>query len=715
LESLKLVNICHNHRRIHCSLIIITLTGGLRLIVIEIKQKFSVKYTFIVYLHVCAAYEYVADSEEATLSQCESVRSFCSVDDAEFRSKTQQFFEGMARLRQEAETEQLVGAKKTHTVSRSFYPRRVSDNISHRTDVLLTLESPSAPEPSGANLYQTFSNRLLLPGPAHPPDRRRSASSASEKRASHELEQFLRVDRTERSLSVTSTPSTLQRPLSRQSESEESISMVDVTWQHRKPTVRKRQRPRPKQWEETVAETFSVVRTSSKLKPEKAKEEVTIRRREMDRQREKIRREEIAKQLEIVERQERKIKEELEAQQKMLQQFTAVRKQEIERERIQDSVRQEELLREQEAIRKQEITRMSELRKQHEMAKQLAFQHTRMEVEQAAQVEKVEQKVESQMETSFFSIDISSPVKSELQRSTESTVTSIEAVKLPPVEDKSSKLEMVVERSAEMPLLSVGESLDKSAETRPESFDVVAAFTDERETLESPAAVKCTNIKTVLPPIEKLVTPVPEDGTAVSVAKEVIHSEQEILTAEDLRVVELVEESFEAKPAKDAMARHSQSSEDDVFYDASDVDVLSVNNDVADGEVMLTGSLLMAPVFELPLADVTASDGAGAILECRVTGNPTPEVMWFVNGVEIRSMPPEVTVSYHAGVCRLVVVDVMPDDEGEYTVRAFNEAGSCLTSAYLTVLRKLSCSFRIFSCIALTRCIFSSCCCRCCM
>ena len=127
-----------------------------------------------------------------------------------------------------------------------------------------------------------------------------------------------------------------------------------------------------------------------------------------------------------------------------------------------------------------------------------------------------------------------------------------------------------------------------------------------------------------------------------------------------------------------------------MFYDASDVDVRSLGGDAAAeaGEVMpTTGSLLMAPVFELPLADVTAFDGAGAILECRVTGNPTPEVMWFVNGVEIRSMAPEVTVSYHAGLCRLVIVDVMPDDEGEYTVRAINEAGSCLTSAYLTVLR----------------------------
>ena len=708
---------------------------------------------------VCAAFEYVADSEEATLSQSESVRSICSVDDVEFRSKTQQFFEGMALLRQDMEAER-------YTVSQSFYPRRrVSDNVTHRTNVLLTLDSPAERQPGGAE----FANRLLVPGVARAPDRRRSAGSAS-----RELEQLLRPDRAERSWSMTSTPSTMRRPSSRQSESEESISMVDVTWRHRKP---RRQRPRSKHWEETVAETFSVVRTG-KLKPEKANEE-TVRRREVERLQENARRDEIANQLAVVERRERKIKEELETQQKMLQQLTAARQQETERERIQDFVRQQELLREQEAIRKREITRMSELQKQHEIAKQLAFRHLRTKVEQAAEVEKVsKRKMESQDETSFISIDISSPVtyvtsvttvtpvtsvtlvtpvtpvtavttvtpvtnvtpvasvtpvtsvttvttvtpvtsvttvtpatsvtpvKSELQMSIEAPVTSVESVELPAAEDKPHKLEMVGERTVELPVLSEVES----AEMRSVRSGVVTAMDDELPntvTFSSAVFTKATasqdalvspadeSIRTVLPPSERPATLVPEDGATVSVAKEIIHSEEqatEILTSADLRVVEPVEESFEATLVQAAGAqpvRHSQSSEDDVFYDASDV------GDAAEaGEHLMpaAGSLLMAPVFELPLADVTAFDGSGAILECRVTGNPAPEVMWFVNGVEIRSVPPEVTVSYHAGLCRLVIVDVMPDDEGEYTVRAINEAGSCLTSAYLTVLRKSTCS-----------------------
>ena len=668
--------------------------------------------TIVLLMCVCTAYEYVADSEEATLSQSESVRSFCSIDDLDFRAKTQHFFEGMARLRQEVEEEQKVEPQKTHTVSRSFYPRRVSDNITHRTNVMLNLSSEPEAEPSGAELYAAFSNRLLLSDftQAASVDRRRSASSASDKRISQELGQFLRPGMTERSLSVMSTPSTIQRPSSRQSESEESITMVDVTWQHRKPTAHRRHRPRPRLWEETDSETLSLVRTS-KLKEKKdekaiAKQQETIRLRETGRQR--SRREEIAKQLEMVEQQERKIKEELAEQQKMLQQLTAERQQEIERERIQDVVKQQELLKVQKTIRRQELARLSELQKQHETAKKLAFQRRQAEMEKASQAEKLKREVESHDEASFITIGISSPVtsvKSELHKTEERSVVLVEAVEhpAPDVTDdvKLHKLKMVRERHLEMPLFTVVESLNVARIGRAR-FCVLSTFVDDLpnilsfssplcmktapnwETLESPAAVKCTNIRTVLPASETVM----EDGAMVSVAKEIIHSEhvREILTPQDLQVVQLVEESFAEKPA-----RYSQSSEDDVFYDASDVDVRSLGSDVTEaGELIPTGSLLMAPVFELPLADVTAFDGAGAILECRVTGNPTPEVMWFVNGVEIRSMPPEVTVSYHAGLCRLVIVDVMPDDEGEYAVRAINEAGSCLTSAYLTVLRKLT-------------------------
>lgn len=596
---------------------------------------------------MCAAYEYVADSEEATLSQSESVRSLCSVDDAEFRSKTQQFFEGMARLRHEVEAEHKAAydQQKTshqHTVSRSFYPRRVSDNVTHRTNVMLEISSPKPEQPTGAEMYQAFSKKLLLV-PDATVDRRRSASAASEGRVSQELDQLLMRPggAMERSLSVTSTPSTLQRPLSRQSESEESITMVDVTWQHRKPAaVRRRQRPHTKHWEETDSETLSVVRTSKK--------DSTIGKRQQEtvhlRPRERSRRDEIAKELEMVEQQERKIKEELAKQQKALQQFTAERRQQIERERIEDFVRQQELVKEQESIRKQELRRLSEIQEQHELAKKLAFQAQRQQpkvAEQIPKAEKVAEKTDTR-ETSFISIDVTAapvtPVKSTVEQSTERTT--LEAVKSPP---ESHKLEMVVERPVTpTPPLGVVEPLDMVAKVRNTDSCGESAFADEfpdlfsfsgslhekvvasQITLESPATVvESENIRTALSagteaPSEQLLE---VDGATVSVATEVIHSEEliapDILSPQDLQVVELVEQQEDVKPTAESVEmRHSQSSEDDVFFDASDVDAHSAAAAAADatedgGQLMLTGSLLMAPVFELPLADVTAFDGAG--------------------------------------------------------------------------------------------------------
>jgi len=95
---------------------------------------------------------------------------------------------------------------------------------------------------------------------------------------------------------------------------------------------------------------------------------------------------------------------------------------------------------------------------------------------------------------------------------------------------------------------------------------------------------------------------------------------------------------------------------------------------------------LMAPVFELPLSDVTVVDGEKAVLECRVAVTPAAEVTWYVENVEIRQTGDCRIVFTADGWCRLIIRDVMLKDEAEYTVRAVNEAGTCIGTAYLTVL-----------------------------
>jgi len=90
--------------------------------------------------------------------------------------------------------------------------------------------------------------------------------------------------------------------------------------------------------------------------------------------------------------------------------------------------------------------------------------------------------------------------------------------------------------------------------------------------------------------------------------------------------------------------------------------------------------------FELPLSDVTIVDGEKAVLECRVTVTPAAEVTWYVDNVEIRQTNVCQIVFTADGWCRLIIRDVMLKDEADYTVRVVNEAGTCISTAYLTVL-----------------------------
>ena len=59
----------------------------------------------------------------------------------------------------------------------------------------------------------------------------------------------------------------------------------------------------------------------------------------------------------------------------------------------------------------------------------------------------------------------------------------------------------------------------------------------------------------------------------------------------------------------------------------------------------------------------------------------------FVDTQEIKRSA-DFEIRYEEGVCTLIIKDALPEDEGEYSVKAVNDAGTCVTTAYLTVLRK---------------------------
>lgn len=99
---------------------------------------------------------------------------------------------------------------------------------------------------------------------------------------------------------------------------------------------------------------------------------------------------------------------------------------------------------------------------------------------------------------------------------------------------------------------------------------------------------------------------------------------------------------------------------------------------------------LLPPFFTTPLPNITATDGQRTTLTCCVAGQPLPEVAWYVDREPVKESSDDFSVSFAEGVCSLTIWDTLPEDEGEYSVKAVNEAGECTTAAYLTVIRMLS-------------------------
>ncbi|XP_072764140.1 uncharacterized protein [Anoplolepis gracilipes] len=92
----------------------------------------------------------------------------------------------------------------------------------------------------------------------------------------------------------------------------------------------------------------------------------------------------------------------------------------------------------------------------------------------------------------------------------------------------------------------------------------------------------------------------------------------------------------------------------------------------------------LAPEFIVPLGDATIQEGKEFSFECRLIGQPTPEIVWYKDGISILNNPDYVT-TYTDGICTLKIEETFAEDSAKYTCRAFNIAGSVETSATLTV------------------------------
>ncbi|XP_040274581.1 palladin isoform X1 [Bufo bufo] len=89
--------------------------------------------------------------------------------------------------------------------------------------------------------------------------------------------------------------------------------------------------------------------------------------------------------------------------------------------------------------------------------------------------------------------------------------------------------------------------------------------------------------------------------------------------------------------------------------------------------------------FVQKLKSQEVAEGSRVRLECKVIGNPSPEVRWFCEGRQLHKSPDIIISSEVDGLHALVIAEAFEDDTGRYTCVASNSLGTDNSSAEVFV------------------------------
>jgi hypothetical protein len=104
-----------------------------------------------------------------------------------------------------------------------------------------------------------------------------------------------------------------------------------------------------------------------------------------------------------------------------------------------------------------------------------------------------------------------------------------------------------------------------------------------------------------------------------------------------------------------------------------------------DDELVGRAKETQLPTFTTTLDDTSVDDGDSAEFSCQVSGSPEPLIEWLHNGEKISPSSSRFSAFFSGGRATLKISEVQPEDEGEYSCRASNSAGTESTKASLTV------------------------------
>ncbi|CAG0878668.1 unnamed protein product [Darwinula stevensoni] len=108
-------------------------------------------------------------------------------------------------------------------------------------------------------------------------------------------------------------------------------------------------------------------------------------------------------------------------------------------------------------------------------------------------------------------------------------------------------------------------------------------------------------------------------------------------------------------------------------------------NEEKHGALKQLKQLAMAPVFAIPLKPVHGYLHGKAILKCKILGQPTPNVNWFLNGKEIIPSS-KVRAEFSETIAILEIIDLVQDICGIVTCQAQNSFGKAVSSVSLQLL-----------------------------
>lgn len=95
------------------------------------------------------------------------------------------------------------------------------------------------------------------------------------------------------------------------------------------------------------------------------------------------------------------------------------------------------------------------------------------------------------------------------------------------------------------------------------------------------------------------------------------------------------------------------------------------------------------PRFTMPLRNQTVNDADRVLFRVFYRGYPAPTVTWYFNSQPVRpSQDFKIHVDVNRGESTLIIVEVFPEDEGEYMCKAENQYGTAITHCHLFVRRE---------------------------